>query len=340
MDEFISGCAVDHEGNVICTHVDIETTRWLCNFLQTDESSRCTEMVVYMSYSKVEKLLVEKREFFRAKNDLGDRSTDMAQEERKKDELIPVRLLFVHRPLVTLCMLASMQCQPFNAFHRLDSLLGELSALEISIQRIHKIEIETTPQPEIPSGPSGPISVLSSPIRTNSGGAISSAPATPPVGAAGVYAGSPILAVSARTVARGLPTPPRSESGGSFHPPLKISSGTGPSGGGGGNSARGQSYNYLSFSDVTQIQEGAIGVRRPDAEKVFFENLSFVHDTFNETPQISKIVYRDQQGTMFCRKLFGKETYFQQLPAGTVKFSQFEERARETLASEHSVFLI
>jgi hypothetical protein len=354
LDELISGCILDHEGNIICTHLDVDTTRWICNFLCTDPGRIKLEMVVYLPTSKVNTLLDQRREFFRAKHEFSDRIPENIEPgSEMKDEIIPVRLLFVHRSRVSICMLAGMNVPTFNAFHRLDSLANDINALEASICRIDAGPCDASssqPNSEQASpSHSGSFlnnapSAFSSPIRSSAGSSPTpSTPATPPPQSpSGHFGASPVLAVSSRTISRGLPASPRTETGG-FHPPLKTSSSGALSGGTASASAgaKNQAYNYLSFSEETHTQEGNIGVRKPDAERQFFESLSFVHDTFNETPQITKIVYRDQPGTIFCRKLFGKETYFQQLAAGhSTKFAHFEERAREFLSQEHSVFLI
>ena len=417
------------------THLDVDTTRWICNFLCVDPGRTVSDLIVYMKESKVNFLLEQKREFFRPKHEFVDRSSDMsasgflsppvlgspaahnlhgnsastlntssdiilsrtAEFTRSGgvpppvsvDDLVPMRLLFVHRPRLTLCMFASVHVQPFNAFHRLDALGGELSNLEAAISRVepsssndvnltssaplsardtspsHISELGTSLSQAAISTPSAipscsfnsaPSSALSSPVRTSN--ALSSMPGTPPPvpNPASIHASSPVLAVSARTVSRAMPSSPRSETGSTI-PSLRTSanqahghsaniyastSSPHTSSAAQSNRNAANTYNYLSFSEESHTQEGNIGIRhKPDAERQFFESLSFVHDTFNETPQITKVVYRDQQGTMFCRKLFGKETYFQQLASGqATKFAHFEDKARELLGHEHSVFLV
>lgn len=383
LDEFISGCILDHQGNIIATHVDIDTTRWISNFIFADPARLTVDMVVYLKTSRVALLQDQKRDFFRAKHEFSDQidqsqyygSGAVESPSKPSEEPMPVRLLFLHRPRLTICMLAMTQVQPFNAFHRLDSLGSEIAALEASITRIEAntnspsgastsavsnnampslsgMQISDSPLSQSASAPSF-ASSMQSPIRSSSGGSSPavSVPGTPPPGAmqspsglastSNPAAASPVLSVSIRTLSRGLPSSPRgTETGGSFPAHLRSSASTShASQSSSSNSiAKTQNYNYLSFSEETHTQEGIIGIRKQDAERLFFESISFVHDTFNEAPHISKIVYRDQQGTLFCRKLFGKETYFQQLAAG--RFANFEERARELLSSEHSVYLI
>lgn len=428
LDEFISGCILDKEGNIIVTHLDVETTRWICNFLFVDSSRSYSDLIIYLKESKVNILIEQKREFFRAKHEFVDRSSDMgtsgflsppvlgspgghllhgdsrgmlasssdialAQTTEftrsggvpppvSVDDLVPMRLIFVHRQRFTLCMIASPHIQPFNAFHRLDSMAGELSSLESAISRVDPPSSSDS-GPTAASAPlsaresggslgeinaslaqssispsaipistysSSPGSNLSSPVRPSSSGNF--VPATPPpMLNSPAHASSPVLAVSSRTVSRAMPSSPRSEPGTSV-PSLRATSAHGahympaassPLTTSANQSTRnaGNTYNYLSFSEETHTQEGNVGIRRPDAERQFFESLSFVHDTFNETPQITKVVYRDHQGTMYCRKLFGKETYFQQLASGqATKFAHFEDKARELLGQEHSVFLV
>lgn len=445
IEEFISGCVLDREGNILVTHVDVETTRWICNSLCVDPARMTTDLVVYLKQSKVNFLLEQKREFFRPKHEFIDRASELSSSgflsppafgsasaphlhntsglslsassdylpqksgeffprpnseasTSPGDDLIPMRLLFVHRQRLTLCIFTHINVQPFNAFHRIDALAGEIAALELAIARVDPpaaVDSSTTSVLAVSTGNtpygsqsaleptsslgtqslsaalaqatithSAPTSALSSPVRAPS--QPHSVPGTPPplsgpmASQSNILVASPVLAVSARTISRGLPASPRSEPGGNaVIPPSLRTSSSAQSGRDGSPFFSGaqssphatsssqstktpaNSYNYLAFSEETHTQEGNIGVRRPDAEITFFENLSFVHDTFNETPQITKVVYRDQQGTMFCRKIFGKETYFQQLSSGqTSKFAHFEDKARELLGQEHSVFLV
>lgn len=409
------------------THLDVETTRWICNFLFVDSSRTNSDLIIYLKESKVNILIEQKREFFRAKHEFVDRSSDLGNSgflsppvlgspaghmlhgnsrgmltsssdvalsqtteftrsggvppPVSADDLVPMRLIFVHRQRFTLCMLASPHIQPFNAFHRLDSMAGELTALESSISRVDppsdgpsassaplsardggsgslgeinsalgQTSLATPSAIPVSTYSSSPASNLSSPVRPSSSSNM--VPGTPPpMLNSPSHASSPVLAVSSRTVSRAMPSSPRAEPGTSV-PSLRATSAHGahympaassPHTSSTNQSARnaGNTYNYLSFSEETHTQEGNVGIRRPDAERQFFESLSFVHDTFNETPQITKVVYRDHQGTMFCRKLFGKETYFQQLASGqATKFAHFEDKARELLGQEHSVFLV
>ena len=407
LEELISGCVLDHQGNIIVTHLDVDTTRWVSNFIFANPSRSISEVVVYLRESQVIALQEQKREFFRAKHEFTDQMEQHYGQNEKRsqsaEETIPVRLLFLHRARVTICMLALMQVQSFNAFHRLESLNNEINSFEAAVARVvmpmndasianssgimnssggiassamgplspvgggqhnlspssaaasDSLHMASSSHAALASSAPNFTSVMHSPIRSSAGSSPSSStPATPPPthfspaasGSLNTHIASPVLAVSVRTVSRGLPASPRGvESGNGFHAPLRTSSTSGglPLAhlGSSSSGAKSQAYNYLSFSEETHTQEGNVGIRKPDAEKVFFESLSFVHDTFNETPQITKVVYRDHQGTLFCRKLFGKETYFHQLVGGhQTKFAHFEERAREQLSAEHSVFLI
>lgn len=436
LDEFISGCILDKEGNILVTHLDVDTTRWICNFLSYDSGRTISDTVIYLKESKANMLIEQKREFFRAKHEFVDRSSDLSTSgflsppafgspgghllhgnsgsmlssstdnllsrtteftrsggvppAISADDLVPMRLLFVHRPRFTLCMFTPVGVQAFNSFHRLDSMAGELASLEASISRVdppasvdnnassaplsardvspsgsghlhaHSPLADSIAQVSISSPSAAPLSslqspsALSSPIRSSN--SLGSVPGTPPPMASQsnshLHTQSPVLAVSSRTVSRTLPASPRSEAGAGV-PSMRTGAGHGAhfiphaasspltTSAGQSNRTAANSYNYLSFSEETHTQEGNIGIRKQDAERQFFESLSFVHDTFNETPQITKVVYRDHQGTMFCRKLFGKETYFQQLVSGqATKFAHFEDKARELLGQEHSVFLV
>jgi len=99
-------------------------------------------------------------------------------------------------------------------------------------------------------------------------------------------------------------------------------------------------FNMLCYEDLTQTQTAIFGLKKnPELERSFLRTIGLAHDQFASDPKVTKIVYRDHQSTIYCRRLFGKETYFQIL--NSTSFRNTEDVARDTLAStEKNVTLI
>jgi hypothetical protein len=129
-------------------------------------------------------------------------------------------------------------------------------------------------------------------------------------------------------------------------------------------------FNYLTFNHPTQTQSGAVSMRKqPEAEKNFLRIVSHAHDVFYENPQVSKLIMkyvaqpfnlifpahplffsffsffflfgpvrthlmilrcRDASSNIFCRNLFGRETFYQQ--PNSVAFKNLEDAARDNLS--------
>jgi len=93
-------------------------------------------------------------------------------------------------------------------------------------------------------------------------------------------------------------------------------------------------YNFFSLDELTSMQNGNRGINDPDADTNFSLAINWAHDLFSERPEASKLVLRNHSGSIFCRKKFGKETYFQY---STEKFEDFEEIARHYLKTNHNI---
>eukprot|EP01122_Echinamoeba_exundans_P002164 TRINITY_DN12124_c0_g1_i1.p2 TRINITY_DN12124_c0_g1~~TRINITY_DN12124_c0_g1_i1.p2 ORF type:complete len:162 (+),score=24.36 TRINITY_DN12124_c0_g1_i1:386-871(+) len=90
-------------------------------------------------------------------------------------------------------------------------------------------------------------------------------------------------------------------------------------------------FNYLTFNHPTQTQSGAVSMRKqPEAEKNFLRIVSHAHDVFYENPQVSKLIMKDASSNIFCRNLFGRETFYQQ--PNSAAFKNLEDSARDNLS--------
>jgi len=93
-------------------------------------------------------------------------------------------------------------------------------------------------------------------------------------------------------------------------------------------------YNFFSLDELTSMQNGNRGINDPDADANFSLAINWAHDLFSERPAASKLILRNHSGSIFCRKKFGKETFFQY---STDKFEDFEELARHYLKTNHNI---
>lgn len=69
-----------------------------------------------------------------------------------------------------------------------------------------------------------------------------------------------------------------------------------------------------------------------------------IHDVFEDNPKISKILLRDHNGAILCRKSFGKETYFHQqrdMTHSIPSLKSVEDTSKEILGSiDHNIILL
>jgi len=93
-------------------------------------------------------------------------------------------------------------------------------------------------------------------------------------------------------------------------------------------------YNFFSLDELTSMQNGIRGIQDLDVDNNFSMTINWAHDLFSERPDASKLILRNHTGSIFCRKKFGKETFFQ---CQVEKFEEFEEIARQNLKNNHNI---
>jgi len=93
-------------------------------------------------------------------------------------------------------------------------------------------------------------------------------------------------------------------------------------------------YNFFSLDELTSMQNGIRGMTDMESDSNFSMTINWAHDLFSERTDASKLILRNHTGSIFCRKKFGKETFFQ---CQVEKFEDFEEIARQNLKSNHNI---
>jgi len=93
-------------------------------------------------------------------------------------------------------------------------------------------------------------------------------------------------------------------------------------------------YNFFSLDELTSMQNGIRGMTDNESDTNFSMTINWAHDLFSERPDASKLILRNHSGSIFCRKKFGKETFFQ---CQVEKFEDFEEIARQNLKNNHNI---
>lgn len=101
------------------------------------------------------------------------------------------------------------------------------------------------------------------------------------------------------------------------------------------------SYNFFSYDHLTQISRGTQLI--PGFDISFAGGISNAHHIFHENPGISQVLLRDHCGGIYCRKIFGKEYYFQQWN-NNISHDRFmeliEKTVRSSLKSDHNINLL
>eukprot|EP01127_Copromyxa_protea_P019904 TRINITY_DN6554_c0_g1_i1.p1 TRINITY_DN6554_c0_g1~~TRINITY_DN6554_c0_g1_i1.p1 ORF type:complete len:551 (-),score=108.35 TRINITY_DN6554_c0_g1_i1:40-1605(-) len=92
-------------------------------------------------------------------------------------------------------------------------------------------------------------------------------------------------------------------------------------------------YNFFVFDEITQMQNVHYGAPNPEVTTSFSSSINWAHDLFSEHPESTKLVLRNHAGSVLCRKYFGKETFFQ---TTTEKFEDVELVASHYLGSDRS----
>eukprot|EP01112_Ceratiomyxa_fruticulosa_P005905 TRINITY_DN1671_c0_g1_i4.p1 TRINITY_DN1671_c0_g1~~TRINITY_DN1671_c0_g1_i4.p1 ORF type:complete len:668 (+),score=122.64 TRINITY_DN1671_c0_g1_i4:69-2072(+) len=111
-----------------------------------------------------------------------------------------------------------------------------------------------------------------------------------------------------------------------------------------------------SQSGSTNSSQNSITTSQPvtpapvltSTESDFSSTASKAHATFMQDPNISQIILRDSSGEVFCKRVFGREVYFQPRPssssASNLSHDKFlesvEKTVRSTLRDDHNVSLL
>jgi len=93
-------------------------------------------------------------------------------------------------------------------------------------------------------------------------------------------------------------------------------------------------YNFFSLDELTSMQNGIRGIPDSESDANFSMTINWAHDLFSERPDASKLILRNHTGSIFCRKKFGKETFFQ---CQVDKFEDFEDISRQNLKNNHNI---
>eukprot|EP01125_Pyxidicula_operculata_P021069 TRINITY_DN7986_c0_g1_i1.p1 TRINITY_DN7986_c0_g1~~TRINITY_DN7986_c0_g1_i1.p1 ORF type:complete len:509 (-),score=104.61 TRINITY_DN7986_c0_g1_i1:282-1808(-) len=96
-------------------------------------------------------------------------------------------------------------------------------------------------------------------------------------------------------------------------------------------------YNYFNLDDLTDLHTGRTGIVDTEANATFSLSINWAHDLFCERPESSKLVLRNHTGNFYCKKLFGKETFYHDT---SDRFDEFEDTAAQRLKDYHSIHFV
>ncbi|KAJ6251564.1 hermansky-pudlak syndrome 4 protein light-ear protein-related [Anaeramoeba flamelloides] len=109
------------------------------------------------------------------------------------------------------------------------------------------------------------------------------------------------------------------------------------------NTNNSKKYNFFVFDSDTQRVKGSHLDTNEKVDKAFYKNVSIGHDAFNEDYSITQVVLSDHIGTTFCRRMFGREIYFQlenkKKAKNNQSTNQIERTARKYLEKDHQIHL-
>ncbi|KAJ3444217.1 hermansky-pudlak syndrome 4 protein light-ear protein-related [Anaeramoeba flamelloides] len=109
------------------------------------------------------------------------------------------------------------------------------------------------------------------------------------------------------------------------------------------NTNNSKKYNFFVFDSDTQRVKGSDLDINEKIDKAFYKNVSIGHDAFNEDYSITQVVLSDHIGTTFCRRMFGREIYFQlenkKKAKNNQSTNQIERTARKYLEKDHQIHL-
>jgi len=96
-------------------------------------------------------------------------------------------------------------------------------------------------------------------------------------------------------------------------------------------------YLYFAFNELTSthIKYRKCNVSHTEEES-FSLTINWAHDLFRKR-SFTKLILRNNNGSFYCRKQFGKEVFFRDVPT---KFDDIEDTARKILNVEHDISLI
>eukprot|EP01113_Clastostelium_recurvatum_P028769 TRINITY_DN3474_c0_g1_i4.p1 TRINITY_DN3474_c0_g1~~TRINITY_DN3474_c0_g1_i4.p1 ORF type:complete len:612 (-),score=109.36 TRINITY_DN3474_c0_g1_i4:24-1769(-) len=131
------------------------------------------------------------------------------------------------------------------------------------------------------------------------------------------------------------------QSSGTLVSTLNINSSVGLGGPSNGGQAAGGSAG--SGGSSGSASGGSFGV--PAQEVDFLGTSAHVHACFQQDPAVSQLILRDSSGEVYCKRVFGREVFYQPKPANaTVAHDKFleavEKTVRNTLRDDHNIAML
>ncbi|ELR23328.1 uncharacterized protein ACA1_069120 [Acanthamoeba castellanii str. Neff] len=102
-------------------------------------------------------------------------------------------------------------------------------------------------------------------------------------------------------------------------------------------------YNFLTYEKLTCMAKGTAPTAQKEVDRSFLQMTAKAHNMFMKDPSVSQVLMRDNNGAVYCRRTLGKEVYYQQFQQQKTHYEfihRIEKTVRTNLQEEHNITVL